>query len=86
MFDFIENNIEDAESEVALNLICVDESTRQTIDIPIRPRSVREFKKEMNKKHNRSNDVFKIDLETKHKVRIDRTDTNVRTGKDVAIF
>lgn len=69
---------------MALNLICVDETTRQTIDIPIRPRSVRELKNEINKKHNRSNDVIKIDLETKHKVRIDRTDTNMRPGKNIA--
>lgn len=46
---------------------------------------MREFKNEVIKKHNRSNDVVKTDLETKHKVRVtvdaDRCDTNVRTGK-----
>lgn len=71
--------MEDAESEVALNLICVDESTRQTIDIPIRPRSVKDLKNEVHKKH--SNEVIKIDVDSKQKLRLDRIESSVKTGK-----
>lgn len=83
---FIENNIEDAESEVALNLICVNETTRKTIDIPIRPRSVKDLKNEVIKKHTRSNDVVKIDLDSKFKLRIDRIESNVKSGKKNTIL
>lgn len=78
---FLENNIEDAETEVALNLICVDETTRQTIDIPIRPRPSKDLKNETHKKHNRLNDMIKIDLETKHKSRSDRSEATAKSGE-----
>lgn len=77
-----ENSIEDAETEVALNLICVDETTRQTIDIPIRPRSVKDLKNDVHRKQFRSTDVIKLDSESKIKLRFDRrSDSNVKTGK-----
>lgn len=71
--------MEDAETEVALNLICVDETTRQAIDIPIRPRPPKDTKNEMHRKHNRSNEVIKIDSESRNK-RLDRSDA--KSGKN----
>lgn len=83
----LESNIEDAETEVALNLICVDETTRQTIDIPIRPRSVRDIKSEVHRKHNRlDGEGIKIGSETKNKSRHDRSDIHVKTGKIHLLF
>lgn len=78
---FLENIVEDPETEVALNLICVDETTRQTIDFPIRPRSVRDLKNEVHKKQNRSNDV-----ETKIKLRFEKFDSNVKTGMQTTLL
>lgn len=65
---------------MALNLICVDETTRQTIDIPIRPRSVKDMKHEMHRKQYRATDVIKNDSESKIKLRLERSDTSVKTG------
>lgn len=76
-----ENSNEDAETEVALNLICVNETTRQTIDIPIRPRSVKEMKHELHRKQFRAADVIKLDSDSKSKHRHDRSDNSVKTGK-----
>lgn len=79
---FVENTIEDAETEVALNLICVNETTRQTIDIPIRPRSLRDAKNEVHRKHNRSEgEVTKNNSDIKHKSRHERNDASIKTGK-----
>lgn len=75
-----ENSIEDAETEVALNLICVDETTRQTIDIPIRPRSVKEMKHEIHRKQFRATDLIKLDSESKIKLRFERSASSVKTG------
>lgn len=77
----LENNIEDAETEVALNLICVNETTRQAIDIPIRPRLSKDLKNEVHKKHHRSHDANKIDIESKMKQRTDRSDFSAKSGK-----
>lgn len=74
-----ENSAEDAETEVALNLICVDDTTRQTLDIPIRPRSVKEMKHEVHRKQIRAMDL-KFDSESKNKSRLERSDTSVKTG------
>lgn len=82
---FLEINTEDAETEVALNLICVDETTRQTIDIPIRSRSVKDYKNEAHKKQIRSSDVFKIDSESKIKLRFERSDGSIKSGKQKLI-
>lgn len=75
-----ENN--DAETEVALNLICVDESTRKAIDIPIRPRPVKELINEVRKlKPTHSlNETIKTDSEPKNKLRVDRKDVS-KSGK-----
>lgn len=68
---------------MALNLICVDESTRQTIDIPIRPRSVKDLKNDVHRKQFRSTDAIKLESESKHKIRFDRhqsSDSSAKTG------
>lgn len=72
----LENGVEDAETEVALNLICVDEATRKTIDIPIRPRPVKDLLDEMHhKKH-----ILRNEVEIKSKVRDERKQSNHRSG------
>lgn len=73
LLDVIDNN-DDPESEVALNLICVDDSTRKPIDIPIRPRPVKDLINEVRKfKTTHSvNDFAKIESELKNKSRLDR--------------
>lgn len=73
--------MDDPETEVALNLICVDETTRQTIDVPIRPRPIKDVKNEVHKRHHRPNEVIKIDLELKNKQRLDRSNANMKSGK-----
>lgn len=66
---------EDPETEVALNLICVDESTRKAIEIPIRPRPVKDLINEVRK----SGEMIKSDPE--HKTKLASKDLNSKSGK-----
>lgn len=68
---FIEINIDDPETEVALNLICVDDSSRKTVGIPIRPRPVKDLIHETSKK---ANETTKNDSTSKNKLQIDKKD------------
>lgn len=72
----LECGVEDAETEVALNLICVDEATKKTIDIPIRARPVRDLLDEMHhKKH-----ILRNEAEIKSKMRDERKQLNHKSG------
>lgn len=68
LFVCLELNVEDAETEVALNLICVDDTTRKPIDIPIRPRPVKDLLNDSQRKQNAPNET-----ESRHKERKDAT-------------
>lgn len=65
---------------MALNLICVDETTRQTVDIPIRPRSIKEMRHEVHRKPFHTTDVINFDSNSKIKQRLDRSDNSVKPG------
>lgn len=70
---------DDPESEVALNLICVDESSRKAIEIPIRPRPAKDLINEVRKSKNTSNDLIKSEIE--YKTNLASKDLNSKTGK-----
>lgn len=75
----LESGVEDADTEVALNLICVDEASRKTIDIPIRPRPVKDLLDEMHhKKH-----IMRNEAEIKSKVRDERKQLNRKSGNHI---
>lgn len=63
---------DDPESEVALNLICVDEASRK-------PRPAKDLINEMRKSKNTSNDLIKSEVE--YKTNLDSKDLNSKTGK-----
>lgn len=63
----------------------MDETTRQTIDVPIQPRSVRDLKIEVHKKSTRLHEM-KIELEAKIKTKIEKTDSNAKTGENMQLF
>lgn len=64
----------------------MDETTRQTIDIPIRPRSIKEMKHDVHRKQFRATDLNKLDSQSKIKLRFDRSGVSgVKTGKIMMI-
>lgn len=67
---FIVTEIEsaDPETEVALNLICVDESTRKPIDIPIRPKPVKDLLNDVNQLKKISHEPIQSDADAKTKL------------------
>lgn len=82
---YLENRIEDPETEVALNLICVDGATRKTIDIPIRPRPVKDLLNEAQRKHNASSDKKYLEIDLKHRVREERKELN-KAGNEITHY
>lgn len=68
-------------SEVALNLIRVDDTSVKSIDTAIRPRPVKELLNEVRKLKNSSNDKTKYDEEHKTKLDSSCEDINFRTGE-----
>lgn len=75
MFFYSESVSEDAETEVALNLIC-DETTRKTIDIPIRPRPAKDLFTDIQRKRNVPSD---IEIKSKNSTRSERKDSRAGT-------
>lgn len=65
----IEAETTDPETEVALNLICVDESTRKAIEIPLRPRPVKDLINEVSQFKSTSHEP--ISPESEHKTKLD---------------
>lgn len=63
----------------------MNETTRQPIDVPIQPRSARDLKTEVHKKSNRLNEI-KNELEAKIRARVDKGDSNAKTGKIMQSF
>lgn len=78
----ISEYIDDPESEVALNLIRVDESTGTAIEIPIRPRPVKDLINEVRKLKQPSQELIKS--EDEHKTKLDSSkDFILRTGNNI---
>lgn len=66
-------------SDVALNLIRVNDTSVKSIETAIRPRPVKELLNEVRKMKTSTNDKTKFDEE--HKTKLDSKDINLRTGE-----
>jgi hypothetical protein len=76
----VETENTDPETEVALNLICVDDITRKTPDIPIRPRPAKDLLSDVNQFKCATHETIKI--ENEHKTKLDSKDfLETKTGK-----
>lgn len=70
--------MDDPETEVALNLICVDDSARKSIDVSIRPKHVKEIQPRINKK---SNESAKTDNVLRFRAQSDKKESILVAGK-----